>query len=153
LDTIILYKVISEFNFTIFAKYRVNVLKYPTISSLAFAIYRTNYLKDNTIPIIDGQMYKDLKISYTGGACDVYLPYGENIKCYDVNSLYPTVMCNYDMPIGTPTYFEGEITKIDQKAFGFFEVEVQSPLNLNIPLLQTRINTGFGNRTISPVGN
>jgi hypothetical protein len=34
------------------------------------------------------------------------------------------------------------------KLFGFFEVEVETPKNMKIPLLQTR----FGHRTIAPLG-
>jgi DNA polymerase type B, organellar and viral len=152
LDSIILYKVLIEFNKIIFSKFRVDIFKYPTISSLAFAIYRSNYLKSKEIPIIDGKMYNDLKLSYTGGTCDVYKPFGANIKVYDVNSLYPTVMYNYEMPVGKPIYFEGDISKIEKDPFGFFEVEINAPLDLNIPLLQVRIKTENGERTVAPVG-
>jgi hypothetical protein len=38
------------------------------------------------------------------------------------------------------------------KPFGFFEVEVTAPNNMNIPLLQTRIKTKGGTRTIAPLG-
>jgi DNA polymerase elongation subunit (family B) len=89
-------------------------MKSPTISSLAFKLFRSNYLQelDNNkikIPTITGKIYDDIKKSYTGGAVDVYKPYGENIKVYDVKSLYPSVMLNNPMPVGNPTYFEGNI--------------------------------------------
>ena len=62
----------------------------PTLSSLAFSIYRNKYLqKDMNIPIITGQIYNDLVKGYT--------------HQYDVNSLYPFVMKEYAMPVGTPT--------------------------------------------------
>jgi hypothetical protein len=56
------------------------------------------------------------------------------------------------MPVGNPTYFEGDIFKLEdynyfkegEKAYGFFEVEVNAPLNLNIPLLQTRFKIKNG---------
>lgn len=89
-----LHKVINEFNKNIFNLFRINIHKYPTISSLAFAIYRSNFLFDFKIPLISGQIYDDLKKGYTGGAVDVYKPYGENIFRYDVNSLYPYIMKN-----------------------------------------------------------
>lgn len=38
------------------------------------------------------------------------------------------------------------------RPFGFFEVEVTAPKNLDIPLLQTRIKTSGGTRTIAPLG-
>jgi DNA polymerase elongation subunit (family B) len=89
-------------------------MKSPTISSLAFKLFRSNYLPELDkqkikIPAITGKIYDDIKKSYTGGAVDVYKPYGENIKVYDVKSLYPSVMLNNPMPIGDPTYFEGNI--------------------------------------------
>jgi hypothetical protein len=150
----ILYNILKKFNEKIFKKFGVNALNYPTISSLAFAIYRKNYLKDNKIPLIGGKIYNDLKPSFTGGACDVYKPYSYNkkINCYDVNSLYPFVMKNEMMPVGPPTFFEGDINKIEQNPFGFFEVEVKAPDNLYSPLLQTKCKTENGIRTIAPVG-
>ena len=30
----------------------------------------------------------------------MYIPYGKNIRCYDVNSLYPSMMKNNEFPIG-----------------------------------------------------
>ena len=38
---------------------------------------------------VAGQMAIDIRDSFTGGAVDAYIPQGENIYCYDVNSLYP----------------------------------------------------------------
>jgi DNA polymerase type B, organellar and viral len=61
-------------------------------------------------------------------------------------------MLNFDMPVGTPTYFEGDISKSDPNAFGFFNVEVTAPIDLNRPILQTRVKTKTGFRTIAPLG-
>lgn len=89
---------------------------------------------------------------YTGGSVDVYKPSGKNIYRYDVNSLYPFVMKEYPMPVGSITYFEGDITDINPQTFGIFEVEVTSPANMNIPILQYRIKTNSVTKTISPLG-
>jgi len=97
-------------------------------------------------------MFNDLKKSYTGGSTDMFIPEGENIFCYDVNSLYPSVMKNYDMPIGKIRYFEGDIRKVDSKAFGFFKVEIIAPSDIKHPIIQTKVNTGNGIRTVSPLG-
>lgn len=88
--------------------FRLDIMKYPTLPSLAFAIYRTHFLKDHKIPLIDGDLFTQLKKGYTGGAVDVYKAFSENntkIYRYDVNSLYPYVMREYAMPVGKPIYF------------------------------------------------
>lgn len=147
-----LYKIIDSFSIKIFKLFRLDILNYPTLSSLAFGIYRCKFLGDAKIPLIHGDMFNDIKKGYTGGAVDVFKPYGKNIYRYDVNSLYPYVMKEYPMPVGNPVYFEGDISLIDNKAFGIFEVEVKSPDNINIPLLQVIVKTKNGKRTIAPIG-
>ncbi|KIM19924.1 hypothetical protein M408DRAFT_18673 [Serendipita vermifera MAFF 305830] len=120
---------------------------------------KSNFLSQNAgesinIPVIKGKMYSDIKNSYTGGAVDVYIPYGENLYLYDINSLYPSVMKDYPMPVGVPTYFTGDIQKsrnFEEKPFGFFEVEITTPDNIKHPILQTKINVDGGSRTIAGV--
>jgi hypothetical protein len=180
LDCIVLYRIIAKFNDKIFTTFRGDILKYPTLSSLAFGIYRQKYMGEAEIPIIYGEMYNFFKEGYTGGAVDVYKPYGKNVRRYDVNSLYPSVMHTFPMPVGNPTYFEGDILSIptlacaplrqqrndvtakakesseinlSNKPFGIFEVEVIAPENMNIPILQKRVKTKNGTRTIAPLGN
>ena len=152
-DVRTLYQIIDKFSFKIFNLFRIDILKYPTLSSLAFAIYRQNFIGNAKIPLINGEMFHFIKKGYTGGAVDVFKPYGEEIYRYDVNSLYPFVMKTFPMPVGIPTFFEGDISLIENKPFGIFEVEVTAPNNLNIPLLQVRTKTIKGIRTLSPIGN
>ena len=151
-DVIILYKVIEKFNNLIFDEIRLDIANYPTLPSLAFAIFRCRFLKNFKIPIITGSIFDFIKQSYTGGSVDVYRPLGVNLYHYDVNSLFPFVMLNFPVPVGNPTYFEGDIKQFSHKPFGFFEVKVKAPENLNIPLLQFRLKLDNGYKTISPVG-
>lgn len=167
LDCLVLYQILDKFSKNIFKLFRLDVFKYPTLSSLAFAIYRSEFLKVHMIPLIHDEMYNFIKDSYTGGSVDVYKSCSgkeinssverEKIYRYDVNSLYPFAMKNYPMPVGTPIYFEGDIlnvnSNIKEKPFGIFEVDIISPENIEIPLLQTRIKTDNGYRTIRPLGN
>jgi hypothetical protein len=155
-DVRTLYQIIDKFSERIFNLFRVDILKYPTLSSLGFGIYRSVYLNNTKISLITGKWYHFLKKGYTGGAVDVYKPIGKKIYRYDVNSLYPHVMANTPMPVGQPVFFEGDIslTHNIKDLSGFFEVEVQAPNNLNIPFLQTKAKTvKSGIRTIAALGN
>ena len=81
---------------------------------------------------------------YFGGHVDVYYPQSlpnEKVYHYDVNSLYPYAMPNNPMAIGNPVYFEGDIRKIDPKAFGFFNVKIIAPDNIEVPILLTKIDS------------
>ena len=155
IDCISLYQILIKFNQLIFDIFKNNIHKYPTLSSLAFAIYRSNFFKNDTIPQLSGQIAKDIRMSYTGGAVDMYIPENpQNVKiyCYDVNGLYPYVMKTFDMPVGKPTIFYGDIRKIDPNAFGFFFCKIKAPDNLLHPILQTHIKTDGLTRTIAPLG-
>jgi hypothetical protein len=128
LDVISLYQVLTKFNNMIFDLFAKNIHFYPTLSSLAFSIYRSNFMVENTIPQITGEIEKNIRSGYTGGAVDMYIPEppkGIKIKAYDVNSLYPSQMESQLMPVGMPTYFKGNILKIDENAFGFFYCEIK----------------------------
>ncbi|KIY51412.1 hypothetical protein FISHEDRAFT_20979, partial [Fistulina hepatica ATCC 64428] len=67
---------------------------------------------------------------------------------YDINSLYPTSMFRYDMPVGNIKYFIGNILEIMDNPFGFFRVKVTAPKFIDNPILQIRYN----DRTVSPLG-
>jgi hypothetical protein len=136
----------------IFDLFGKNVHHYPTLPSLAFAIFRGKFLIEENIPQLTGQIAKDIRSGYTGGSVDVYIPKGVKIKCLDVNSLYPYVMKKYPMPIGTPSYFKGNIRAINPNSFGFFYCNIIAPDKIKHPILQTHVMTNNGTRTISPIG-
>jgi len=156
-DCISLYQIILKFNEKIFDLYKINVNKYPTLPSLAFALFRTHYLKKIFIPMISGKTAKNIRLSYTGGSTDMYIPTNsgkeELVYCYDINSLFPAAMAEYPMPIGKPTYFEGDIRKYQHDAFGFFYCRVTTPEHLEHPILQTHVKTKGGMRTVAGVGS
>jgi DNA polymerase type B, organellar and viral len=52
-DTLVLYKVIENFNKFIFDLFKLNIHSLPTIPSLAFAIFRSIYFKNSYIPLIE----------------------------------------------------------------------------------------------------
>jgi hypothetical protein len=121
-----LYQVLYTFNELIFDKFGLNITNYPTLPSLAFGIFRAHYLKDYKIPLIGGQILKDIREGYFGGHTDMYKPYGENLYLYDVNSLYAAVMSQNPIPIGNITYFEGDI--LNPELSKAFEQKVDTPI-------------------------
>jgi hypothetical protein len=139
----------------IFDLFSKNVHHYPTLPSLAFGIFRSKFMTEENIPQLSGNIADDIRSGYTGGSCDVFIPVSDPnkiLKCYDVNSLYPSQMKDKPMPIGKPTYFNGNIRLIDPNAFGFFYCEIIAPDDIKHPIIQTHVKTNNGIRTISPLG-
>nr|UZS78044.1 DNA polymerase [Lentinula edodes]UZS78144.1 DNA polymerase [Lentinula edodes] len=156
MDCISLYEILIKFNNLIFDKFNININNKPTLPSLSFSNFRYNYLEKDQIAQISGKIKNDIKISYTGGTTDMYIPFNEeniNLYVYVVNSLYPFVMKEFEYPIGTPTYFEGNIRNINKDAFGIFFCEIESPKYLEHPIIQTHVKNKNGIRTMSPLGN
>jgi hypothetical protein len=155
-DVISLYQILVKFNNMIFELFKISIHKFPTLSSIAFGIFRTHFLLGDTIPQLSGQIEKDIRASYTGGAVDMYIPRPPNgVKTfvYDVNSLYPFVMKENDMPTGKPIQFYGDIRKIEPDVFGFFYCKITTPDNLKYPILQTHVKINNMSRTIAPLGS
>ena len=72
---------------------------------------------------------------------DVYKPRsnrGENLYYYDVNSLYPTMMAKFPMPVGKPVAFEGDIRSVRPSAQGIFYCIIQTTRYLKHPVLQKK---------------
>lgn len=117
-------------------------------------------MPEDTLFKILGKVDKDLREAYTGGAVDVYIPhngldgdvFGPKVPLYyyDVNSLYPFIMAR--LPVGRSFWFEGDIRLVEPDASGFFYCKITSTDNLNQPVLQRRIQTEYGLRTISGLG-
>jgi hypothetical protein len=61
-------------------------------------------------------------------------------------------MANTPMPVGKPIAFEGDIRKIESDAYGYFYCKITSPEYLKHPILQRRIKTNQGLRTIAGLG-
>lgn len=151
-DVISLHMVILTFTQEIYSKFEVNILNYPTLPSIAFALYRLKYLKSETIPILSGGVYNDIKRAYYGGFVDVYKVWAQNVQGFDVNSLYPSSMSKYPVPVGKPEFFEGDSKLRFKNLFGFVLVKVDAP-PLERPILPYKIiNKNGSQSTIYPTG-
>ena len=151
-DCIALHQIIVKFQKQIHSLLKIDITKYPTLSSIAFSGFRANFMQKDQIPKILSKLHYTLKQSYFGGITEVYKGKGFNINSYDVNSLYPFAMVNNPMPVGQPTHFSGDISLKNKDAFGFFKVKVSAPEGLNKPTLPFRLETENGIRTVFPVG-
>jgi hypothetical protein len=160
IDCIALHQILIKFGNIIYDRWGIDIKHTPTLPALCFKIYRSRYMPKDTIPIITGIPYRDIKQSYTGGSTDMYIPYGENIWCYDINSLYPTAMKLYKYPSGNfisfnnqnnLSIYEMEIL-LKRKMFGFIECKVDCPKEVLHPILQIRREVNNNLRTFTPVG-
>jgi hypothetical protein len=117
-------------------------------------------MPDNSLYQMLGEVEQNIRQAYSGGAVDVYIPHNRigsatsnqfyKLFYYDVNSLYPTIMANTPMPIGRPVVFEGNIRAVESNAFGIFYCNIESPQNINHPILQRRIK---GSGTVAGLGS
>ena len=88
-DCKVLHQVLIKFKELVFSNWGINIEKYPTTPSLAFAIFRKDYMPENTIPITSGNIFNFIKKSFTGGSTDMYIPppSGGGVKILDVTML------------------------------------------------------------------
>lgn len=151
-DVTALLKVLESFKKLLLNDFLVDMTGYPTLPSITFALFRGHYLPvDVKIPIITGAVYADISNAYMGGICEAYTPKGYNVKAYDVNSLYPSVMAKYPMPVGQPRFFQG--TRPLEDVFGFVYAHITAPAHLDKPLLGLRHSRGDIHTTLYALGS
>lgn len=129
-----LYQIVSKFSVDIYKMEGLNITKISTISSLSFKIFKTNYLRnDILIYQVKGPAYINMRKAFYGGRVDLFIPHyitdgdgGCNVKCFDVNSLYPYSMLK-PMPIGKPRFSNDQNLS---NYFGIVYVKVESPQNI-----------------------
>ncbi|XP_042426081.1 DNA polymerase-like [Zingiber officinale] len=136
-DVLLLGGVMRKAQETYFFKYHIDVENVMTMSALSLCIFRTHYYEPDLFPICTLTKNQDsfIRRGFYGGHSDVYIPYGENLLYYDMNSLYPHVMKKYSLPCGEP-FWRNNLTKVDLGTlFGFVEASVVCPKELRRPFL------------------
>ena len=145
-DSISLLKALIKAQDIYIEEHEVDIASIWSTSTLSLKIFRQKFL-DINIPILNKKLDDIIRLSYIGGSTDYYYKYGENLKHYDVNSLYPKAMCN-----SIPLEYLGESTGIHAKleeVFGFAEARIITPDDIAIPLLPFKND----NETLHPLGS
>lgn len=123
--------VMEKFRIFIYKVFNMDLRKNLTISRLALNIFDQKYHGLSNIPqIINDRLYSFIREGLYGGVTSVYIPYGENLYYYDVNSLYPAMaLDNYigGLDIQFVYNYNEEGLNLDQ-LFGFFKAEVETPI-------------------------
>lgn len=140
-DCILLYKVLKQAEISGFD------LNNITIAQATFKNWKTTISK---LDLVNMQMLDRLdpilRNAYFGGRTEVFRRYGQNLNYYDVHSMYPYVMKNFDYPYGlsihTNTYEKGKL--------GIYNVFVSIPKNCYLPPVPYREEKS--NKVLFPVG-
>lgn len=132
---------------SIYRDYSVDTLSIVSTPSLAIKIWQTNFL-DFPIPILSNNLDRFIRPSYYGGATDYYKAYDENVKYYDVNSLYPSVMAKYEYPYEFIKLHKDINPNEIDNLFGFVDVVIEIPKDTLKPFLPYK----YEERTIFPTG-
>lgn len=90
-DLISLLDVLVKANEYLLNEYSIDFTKCYSASSMAMKIYRTQFMT-SPIPLLPPHIDHSVRLSYRGGATEVYKCTGNNLYYYDINSLYPYAM-------------------------------------------------------------
>ena len=145
-DSISLLKALLKAQLIYIKEHDVDIASVWSTSTLSLKIFRQEFLKTD-IPILTNKLDEIIRLSYIGGSTDYYIKYGEGLKHYDVNSLYPKAMCN-PMPLEFLGETIGSTVKLED-IFGFVEARITTPDNIPIPLLPFKVE----NETLHPLGS
>ena len=145
-DVKILYDLIVIFKNKFKQLFGIDITFNFTIPSIAMRIFRQNYLNED-IYIPKDSEYEFIRKSYKGGLNNIIIPKISKGYLYDVNSLYPFIMRDYEMPIGKPNWIHKNFKDINEY-FGFIDCTIEIPLDCQFPPLTIKRDETL----IQPVG-
>lgn len=109
-----------------------NGMEYMTTASSAYHYYKsTNPFMNSYFPILDKQFLLDYRNAYRGGRSQVNPKYSniilENVRRFDINSMYPYIMYSQQLPYGQPI----KINKIGKYKFELYKIKTIFRLKKN----------------------
>ena len=124
----------------------------PTLASLALNIFKKEfYPKKRKLHVLDKDVDRFVRKSYQGGRTEIFsMVYNHATKplyCYDVNSLYPTVMRDNEFP-SKPKF---STTEFLPDEMGFYHCKVFAP-DIHIPILGTKYKIDKTESFVFPIG-
>lgn len=116
-----------------------------TLPSIAFSRWKSMF--DERRLRISARYDPDIRKAYYGGRVDVFHRYGQDLKHYDVNSMYPTAMVKYDYPEGGII----RVKKYIEDKLGVYHCEIDATdiKNPEYPFLPYREKSG---KLLFPLG-
>lgn len=118
-----------------------------TTAGLAMRIFRQNYLDDHTLYKLTPEKEEFVRLGYYGGRNEIFKMKGENVREYDVNSMYVAAMRD-PLPCGSKGTWVDKPNLEKRNTFYFTEAEVTCPSSLQIPVLPLR----FRGKLLFPSG-
>lgn len=118
-----------------------------TIASQAVRVMR-GYL-DSPLHSISDEVDEFVRRGYFGGRTEIYKPLFTGpgkLHCYDVNSLYPTMMREQEFP----NKFKKWTKKMGDSSLGYYEAKVTVPNDTYLPILP--VVTGKEKKLLFPTG-
>eukprot|EP01038_Epipyxis_sp_PR26KG_P013573 gene13573-18215_t len=168
-DVLSLSELFFTFNDSIYNHDSVNITKYVTISSMAYALWQKT-LEDVLIELPELEKYHFIRKGIYGARCypmqEKYkskhydeiiagtMKYnelkqtGDYIFNADATSLYPASMAGFDLcdvnyPVGKSRWIEQDLEKeFNDKKYGFYEINFECPRNILIPVLPRKTDIG-----------
>lgn len=128
-DTYVLAICIGEYRRMQLEVNQVDPLRFTTIASTCLAIYRTHHIPHEGILTLTHDQAEFCRRGLHGGRTETFASYyNGTIRGIDVQSMYPYVMYEYDMPYGSPTIHNAPNIPTDWiNGCGFAEVDLTPP--------------------------
>jgi len=104
-----------------------------TLPSLVFNYFNKHYVTFGLYLRAEPGILQKLRLAYKGGRCESWVrgTPDKKIFCYDVVSLYPSVMFDFQYPLALTPFVEKTNVNLDREGFAFCKVKQDA----NIPFL------------------